>query len=146
MSPEIYRSLARSFFAEQDRLRGGPAPALCAEGYSAHLPGIPPLSLAGHQDFAAGFYSGFPDLRHEVELVAAEGDRAVVHFTLYGTHGGTFLGIAPTGTSITVSATACMHFEQGQVRELWAEFDQLGLLQQLHEAGERPPDDYVRGI
>ncbi len=86
MRAEILHTLARRCFAEQDRLRGGPAEELCAPGYAAHLPGVPPLDLARHQGFAAAFYAAFPNLRHEIELVVADGDRVAVRFRLYGTH------------------------------------------------------------
>lgn len=131
MSTESARTLARSFFLEQDRLRGGPAPALCAPGYTAHLAGNPPFDIAGHQAFAAAFYAGFPDLRHQIEQVVVEGGRAAVQFTLYGTHTGPFAGLEPTRRAVTVTATAVMRLEGGRVAELWAEFDQVGLMRQL---------------
>lgn len=131
MRAEILHTLARSFFTEQDQLRGGPAAELCAPGYAAHLPGGPPLDCAGHQAFAATFYAAFPDLRHEVELVAADGDLVAVRFHLHGTHTSGFLGIAPTGRTIAVAATAILRVTATQVVELWVEFDRLGLLGQL---------------
>lgn len=130
MVAESNATLARHFFAEQDRLRGGPAPQLCGQAYTAHLAGQT-LDLAGHEQFAAAFYAGFPDIRHQVELVAAEGDRAAVRFTLHGTHTGAFLGIPPTGRPILVAASAIMQIANAQVVTLWAEFDQLGLMRQL---------------
>lgn len=146
MSPEMSRALARRFFAEQDRLRGGPAAELCAPGYTATLAGNPPLDLAGHQAFAAAFYAGFPDLRHQVDLLAAEGDRAAVRFTLFGTHTGPFLGLPPTGCAIAVTASALMRLDQGCVAALWAEFDQLGLMRRLTDASQAPAAVRARGI
>lgn len=131
MSLEPQRALARRFFAEQDRLRGGPAPDLCAPRYAAHIGSYPTFDMAGHQAFAGAFYASFPDLRHEVDLVIAEGDRVAVRFRLFGTHTEPFFGIAPTGRSICVGAIACMAIVGGQVAELWGEFDQAGLMQQL---------------
>lgn len=143
---ETTSTIVRRFFAEQDRLRGGPADELCAPGYTAHLPGGPPLDLAGHQAFSTMFYAGFPDLRHEVEFVAAEGDRAAARFLLYGTHTGEFLGIAPTGRSIAVSATAIMRLAERQVAELWGEFDRLGLFGQLTGEGIKAETAQSEGI
>lgn len=134
MLPDPPRALARRFFAEQDRLRGGPAEELCALGYTAHLAGNPPLDYAGHVSFAAAFYAAFPDLRHEVELVVVEGERAAVRFRLHGTHTGPFAGVAPTGRPVTVTAMVIMHIVDNQVLELWGEFDQLGLVAQLNGA------------
>jgi predicted ester cyclase len=131
MSPEINRTVARRFFAEQDRLRGGPAPELCTPDYVAHLAGNPPMNLDGHQGFAAAFYAGFPDLRHDVSMAIAEEDRAAVRFTIHGTHTGEFLGIAPTGRHVAVTATAVMELRDGRVATIRGEFDQLGLMRQL---------------
>lgn len=134
MSLEENRSIACRFFAEQDRLRGGPAAALCAPHYTAHLAGNPPFNFADHQAFASAFYAGFPDLRHQIDLAVAEPDRVAVRFSLLGTHTGDFAVMAPTGRQIRVTATAIMRIEDGQVATLWAEFDQLGLFGQLTSA------------
>jgi predicted ester cyclase len=146
MSPEVYRALARQFFSEQDLLRGGPAPELCAPGYTAHLAGSPALDLAGHQAFAAAFYAGFADLRHQVELVIVEGDRAAVRFTLFGTHTGPFLGFAPTGRPVSVTGNVCLAMVGEQVAELWGEFNQLELMRQLTGEGAAPAAEGARGI
>jgi predicted ester cyclase len=139
MSPDDCRALAARFFAEQDRLRGGPAAELCASGYTAHLAGGAPMDLAGHQAFSAGFYAGFPDLRHQVDLTLADGERAAVRFTLFGTHTGEFLGMPPTGRPIRVTANVCMAIDGGRVQELWGEVNMLSLMRQL--TGEAPAAD-----
>lgn len=146
MSPDSNQSLARRFFAEQDRLRGGPAAELCAPGYTAHLASNPPLDFIGHQAFASAFYAGFPDLRHNVEMAIAGTDRAAVRFMLIGTHTGDFMGMEPTGRSIAVTATAIMHITDGRVAELWGEFDQLGLMRQLTEPVEAATANAGQGI
>ncbi len=131
MLPNTNRDIARQFFVEQDRLRGGPAPELCASEYTAHLAGNPVFDLNGHTAFASAFYAGFPDMRHAIDLAIAEGDRAAVRFSLHGTHTGDFLGMPPTGRAITITASAIMRLENNQIAELWAEFDQVGMMRQL---------------
>jgi predicted ester cyclase len=61
----------------------------------------------------------------------AEGDVAAVRFRLTGTNTGTFLGNPPSGRAIDVGALALMSVAYGKVAELRAEFDQLGVLQQI---------------
>src|SRR6185295_9770531 len=75
---EANRALGRRFFEEQDRLRGGPAEALCAADYRALLGGNPAMDRAAHEGFARGFYAAFEDLRHDIEDVIATDDRVVV--------------------------------------------------------------------
>jgi predicted ester cyclase len=48
-----------------------------------------------------------------------------------GTHRGEFMGIAPTGKHVTVTAITIFRVEEGKIAELWNNVDALGLLQQL---------------
>jgi predicted ester cyclase len=128
---EQVKSTAVKFFEEQDRLRGGPADELCAEEYTAHLTGFPAMDLAGHKAFAAAFYAGFPDIHHTIDEVVAEGDRAMVRFTLRGTHTESFMGIPASGNPVEVAAFVLMTLADGKVTHLRGQFDQLGLMQQI---------------
>src|SRR4051812_420085 len=94
-------ALGRRFFAEQDRLRGGPAHALCATEYEAVIGGNPAMNRDGHEAFAAAFYAGFPDAMHHIEEVFATDNEIAVRFVIHGTHSGNFFGIPATGRQIT---------------------------------------------
>jgi steroid delta-isomerase-like uncharacterized protein len=125
------RELGKRFFAEQDRLRGGPAPELCTPDYVAHLGASPPVDRAGHEGFAKAFYAAFPALRHDVEQVIAEDAKVVVRFVMSGKHEGAFFGIPPTGRSVTLAAHVILRLKDGKVSELFGIFDEAGLLRQL---------------
>jgi steroid delta-isomerase-like uncharacterized protein len=125
------RELGRRFFEEQDRRRGGPAPALCAPEYVALIGGNPPMPREGHEAFATAFYAGFGDIRHVIEDVFATEDRVAVRFTLHGTHDGAFFGIPPTGRTVAVTANVQMQVADGKVTRLLGIFDEAGLLRQL---------------
>ncbi len=129
--PPSAGTLARLFFEAQDRMRGGPDPALCAAEYTAELGSGPPMDLAGHQGFAAGFYAGFPDARHHIEQIIEAGDRAAVRFVITGTHTGGFFGLPATGKSIRVPAHALLHVVDGRVEKLFGIFDEAGLQRRL---------------
>jgi steroid delta-isomerase-like uncharacterized protein len=131
MTSDSLQQLGRHFFEEQDRLRGGPAPALCAPGYLAALGGNPPMPREGHEAFARAFYGAFPDMHHTIEDVFATDDRVAVRFVLRGTHTGSFFGIPPTGRSVTVAANVLMHVSDGKVTKLAGVFDEAGMLRQL---------------
>jgi predicted ester cyclase len=131
MVVETHRRLGRRFFLEQDRLRGGPAQALCAPEYLAVIGGNPPMDRAGHEGFALAFYGAFPDLHHEIQEVFATEDRVAVRFVLHGTHTGVFFGMPPTNRSITAAANVILHVSDGRVTKLFGVFDEAGLMRQL---------------
>lgn len=128
---EAAKRVALKFFQEQDRLRGGPADDLCADGYTASLGSFPPMDLEGHKAFAATFYAGIPDLKHRIEEVIAEGDRVAVRFRLRGTNSESLMGQPPSGKRIDAGALALMTISAGKVAEVRAQFDQMGLMQQI---------------
>jgi predicted ester cyclase len=131
---EEARTTAIKFLEEQDRLRGGPADELCADGYTAHLASFPAMALRGHKEFSAAFYAGFPDLKHRVDDVIADGDRVAVRFRITGTNTESFMGDPASGRPIELDALALMTVASGKVTELWGQFDQIGVVQQI-----RPP-------
>ncbi len=75
--------------------------------------------------------AGFPDNRHEVQEMIAEGDKVVVRCTLTGTHEGEFMGIPPTGKPIEMRGIAILRIADGRIVENWGMPDMLGLMQQL---------------
>jgi predicted ester cyclase len=131
MSVGVNKEIGRRFFEAQDRLRGGPDRDLCAPSYVAYIGSNPPMSLADHEGFAKAFYAGFPDLRHAVEETVADEETVAVRFTLRGTHRGDFMGIPPTQKLFEAGAIAILRIAGGKVAEVRAQFDQLGMMQQL---------------
>lgn len=75
--------------------------------------------------------TAFPDLHITLEDMVVEGDKVAVRSTLRGTQKGEFMGIAPTGKSITMTAIDILRFQNGKAVEHWGNEDDLGLLQQL---------------
>ena len=123
--------IGHRFFAEQDRLRGGPAPELCAHDYEARLGGNPPMNRQGHEAFAKAFYAAFPDMHHDVEDVFSDGAKVAVRFVIRGNQTGAFFGIPPTNREIAVTGHVLLHVDQGRVRKLFGVFDEAGLLRQI---------------
>jgi predicted ester cyclase len=52
-------------------------------------------------------------------------------FEMRGTHEGEFMGIAPTGRTVSFDGIAIDVMRDGVRVEGWAEIDRLGLLRQL---------------
>jgi predicted ester cyclase len=104
----------------------------CSPHLIAHLPGSrEPTDRQGFKQFIDLFYHVFPDLHHSVDDQMAEGNKVVSRLTVRGTHRGFLQGLAPTGKPVMFSDILITQFEGGMITELWAQFDALGLLQQL---------------
>jgi predicted ester cyclase len=55
-----------------------------------------------------------------------------VRVTVQGTHGGAFLGIAPTGRRAEFIGLQRMRFQDGRIsRIVWHHYDKLRMLKQL---------------
>jgi predicted ester cyclase len=122
---------AEAFFGGQDRQKGAPPAELLAPTYRAELVGFAPMDAAGHRAFAQAFYAAFPDLRHTVDAAQRTEEGIAVRFTITGTHSGPFMGLAPTGRSVTVACVALMAVHDDLVTQLHGIFDQLGMMRQL---------------
>lgn len=80
---------------------------------------------------ASALRAAFPDLRVTVHETVAEGERAALRFTATGTHQGTFLGVAPTGRSFSITGMALGEWRDGKLLHGWNNIDLLSLLSQL---------------
>jgi steroid delta-isomerase-like uncharacterized protein len=77
------------------------------------------------------FITAFPDLRFDVEDTVSENDKVVTCWTFSGTHKGEYLGIPATGRKISVEGITIHHVAGGKIMDSFANFDALGLMQQL---------------
>ena len=59
-----------------------------------------------------------------------------MYLTLTGTQDGAMGPFPPTGKKVEVRFLGIMRVENGEVSEIWAEWDNLGILMQL---GHMPP-------
>ena len=84
-----------------------------------------------YKQFVSMYLSAFPDMHMTIEDMIAEGDTVAERVTIRATHEGDFMGIPPTGKQGTVTAIYIVRFANGQGAEVWANGDDLGLLQQL---------------
>ena len=93
-------------------------------------PGMPPGREAVKAFFTM-FRSAFPDLKVTVDDMIAEGDKVVVRSTWSGTHKGEFMGIPPTGKSVSFGVTDTVSIAGGKLVEHWGQMDTFGVLHQL---------------
>jgi steroid delta-isomerase-like uncharacterized protein len=105
---------------------------LMAPNYARYLPGQDkPLDREGQKQRIAGFHKAMPDLIFHVDDLFAEGDSVVFRVMIRGKHDGTFMGVAPTGKQLTVTAIDIARLENGKIVDHWGQMDMLGLMRQL---------------
>ena len=80
--------------------------------------------------------SAFGNPRFTVDDQIAEGDKVATRYTITGTHLGDYKGITPTGKKITSTGITIHRIASGKILEGWANWDALGLLQQLGVTSE----------
>jgi predicted ester cyclase len=93
-----------------------------------------PVDSSGPQIIKDGFamlHRAYPDLQITVEDMIAEGDKVVARNTVTGTHQGEYMGIAPTGNTVTYKEIFIARFRGGQIVETWGVVDVLAQLRQL---------------
>ncbi|MFD0857263.1 ester cyclase [Actinomadura adrarensis] len=93
-----------------------------------------PVKTTGAQAFKDVFamlYRAYPDLHVTVEDVIAEGDKVVARNTVTGTHQGEYMGIPPTGKSVTYKEIFIARFADGRIAEVWGVVDVLSQMRQL---------------
>lgn len=93
-------------------------------------PGLP-RGREGVKQFFTTFRSAFPDFRATIDDIVAEGDKVVVRQSWSGTHKGEFMGVPPTGKSVSFGVIDIMRIAGGKFVEHWGQSDSMGLMQQL---------------
>ena len=93
-------------------------------------PGIPP-GREGPKVLFTMLRSGFPDIKATIEHLIAEGDQVVLHMTWTGTQKGEFMGIPPTGKSISINVIDILVIAEGRFVEHWGVMDSMAMMQQL---------------
>jgi predicted ester cyclase len=110
---------------------------VCALDFIGRFPSnAEPITLEQHKQAAQTWKGAFPDFSHKINDIVVKGNKVVVRMTLHGTHSGEFMGIQRTGNRFEYSSTAIFRISQGKVAEFWADFDLMGLMQQLGAFGK----------
>jgi predicted ester cyclase len=99
------------------------------------------LSEAGTRGVVQTWRRGFPDFHFQVEDVVVQGDKVALRLTFTGIQTGPFMGAPPSGRPIKVSETVIARVVNGRISDIWEDYDELGMRQQLGllPAGAPPP-------
>ena len=98
-------------------------------------PGIP-SGREGVTQLTTMLRSAFPDFKATIDDLVAEGDKVVIRQTWRGTHRSEFMGVPPTGKSVSFGVIDILRIAGGKVVEHWGLMDSMSLMQQL---GASPP-------
>ncbi len=110
-------------------------PELVAEDFVDHqTPAGQPSRREELAELVVMWRTGFPDMQETVEDLVSEGDKVVGRFLMRGTHRGEFMGVAPTGRSVTMGGIDVVRVADGKISEFWYAEQMLDLMQQLGAA------------
>lgn len=77
------------------------------------------------------FLEAFPDLRMELHSVVAEGDLVATRMTMHATHTGSYMGLPPTGRTVSCTLMGQLLMADGAVIDHWGVADALAILVQI---------------
>ena len=132
MSTEDNKALARRYIEEVFNQKNlATVDELNTPDFVLHNASTTIQGLEAYKQFVSMYLTAFPDLHTTIEDMIAEGDIVAERVTMHGTHKGDLMGIPPTGKQATITAIYIVRFANGKGVEVWANSDDLGLLQQL---------------
>jgi steroid delta-isomerase-like uncharacterized protein len=142
MSAEENKAVVRRIYEELwDERRLEVADELIAEDAVNYDTGLVPLPFGPEEmkGTVRMVTAAFPDNRHEVEDLFAEGDQVMARVRLTGTHEGPFMGIPPTGRRIEIAEIHVYRLRDGKAVEHRAGREDLGAMRQLGVIADAVP-------
>lgn len=132
MSIEDNKALARRGFEEVfNKKNVAVLDELAVADFTFHSASRTIQGREAFKQFLTMFLTAFPDLSLTIEDLIGEGDYVSIRYTYRGTHQAAFMGMAPTGKTITVTGLEFLHLANGKVIEEWINEDfleQLGVV------------------
>jgi len=131
---EANKDLIRSFTAATNTGDWEAFDELLTENFCRHSQATPDVQVNSREEFKAlqqSFQTTMPDQKITLEMLVAEGDKVAVYATYSGTMTGPMGEFPATGKSISSKFMGIFRIEDGQIAELWVEWDNLTMLGQL---------------
>jgi steroid delta-isomerase-like uncharacterized protein len=104
-----------------------------ASDYVLHDPTSPEeiRGIEGMRQYVSMYRTAFPDLQQTIEDQIAEGEKVATRLTGRGTHQGELMGFPPTGNRVEAVGIVINRISGGKIAESWANYDALGMMQQI---------------
>ena len=132
MSAQIKATIRRVFDEAYNKGNLDAFDEIYASDFVRHRPPLPDIvGLAAYKRSIAGLRGTYPDLELVVDEIIVEGNSNAVRWTMRGTHTGQGGSFAPTGKRVMFTGITVSHSVDGKVVEVWANIDNLGVMQQL---------------
>lgn len=129
---EHNKEVARNLIAAIDRNDFAMLRELCSADFAFGAPGLPePLSIDTIIQVIKAHYAAFPDWKHTIEDMVAEGDIVAIKLVQNGTHKAPYEGIPPTEKTVAEPGLYFITVVNGKVKGGYVIEDSLGLYQQL---------------
>ena len=107
--------------------------------YISHNDSVSPLSnVQQGTKFLTSVFAAFPDTQVTIEDIIAEADKVVVRNTWRGTFQGSWMGIAPTGKTVTWTGIVMWRIKNGKIAERWANTNFPEVMQQIAKQTAEP--------
>ena len=128
----LNKEIAKLLFSAIDAGDFDKLSELFSEDFAIDAPGLPePMRIEMLYQLIRTHYTAFPDWKHVIENVVAEGDKVAVKLTQNGTHEAEYEGIPATGIIATLPAMHLLTIVDGKITDWFAVEDYLGLYMQL---------------
>jgi predicted ester cyclase len=129
---EQNKEVVRNFFAALDKNNFVVLKELLSDDFALQAPGL--AELWGLDEIIQAVkvhYASFPDWKHGIEDMVAEGEKVAVRLVQNGTHTAPYEGILPTNKKVIMPTQCLFAVVAGKVKEFWVVENYLDFYQQL---------------
>ncbi len=135
MSTEQNKALVRRLYDEAfGKNNTAVIDEIVSASFRSHTSVLDPPNIDGLKSLVRNLHTGFPNLKVTIEDILEERDRVCVRLKVSGTQRGEYMGMAPSGKSMSIDVLRIFRIQGGKIVEDWGVPDVLGMMQQLGHA------------
>jgi steroid delta-isomerase-like uncharacterized protein len=128
------KEIVRQFAASINAQDWNTLEELITEDFHRYCQATPEIEIKTSQEFMElqkSFLASIPDQKVTLEMLIAEGEKVAVYATYSGTQTGPMGNLPATGKHFESKYLGIFRIVNGQISELWVEWDNLAILTQL---------------
>lgn len=108
---------------------------ILTSSYVGHVNAHDITGAEASKGFIGAFLTGIPDAKYTVEEVLTVDNKVITRWFVTGTQTGNFFGTEPTNNSVHAKGITIFEIVDGKINQLWNNWDQFTLVQQLQGKG-----------